>query len=297
LVRDRGRSMIKMTQTEFPGLEIWCLYGMSAFGYDYYEDVDPQTAMAEAGYGLWSSFFNGWVDGMVPTTSIVDGNEPSYYFTRTAQYTEQKRHVRDDLSIFLSSDAQSKYKSQVKMGHAVYVDAVMNTWTSPRFIGYYFTKDSDRIKLLHSNTLNALQSSESLVWVYSEVTKWWQAAPRKGIDNAVRRAKADYVAGKSPPRPWRALRVAETGVKEAKSIGGEFSSADGSVAYQPTGWGTELNNNACVTWGDRGSYSCTFPKGSTVTITPRIDGMTISPRYRTFQSLAADDWSVNWIVQ
>jgi hypothetical protein len=301
LVRKRGRSMMDMMQMEFPGIEIWCLYGLSALDDDYSPDLgNLQAALAEAGYGLWASFFNGWIDNMdTASTTIVEGNEPSYYFTRTAQFAEQKRHVRNDLAAFLSGDdAQSKYKASVKMGHAVYVDGVMNMHQSPRFIGYYFHTNWNRTRLLRSNTLNALQSSESLVWVYSEINKWWSAPSRRDIDTAIRRACSDYTAGKSPPKPWWGLRNAETGLKNARSIGGTFSSADGSMAYQPSHWGTTLNNNACATWGDKGQYSCTYPNGSTVTITPTVDDdHTVIPKSQTFPSLAADNWSVDWIVQ
>jgi hypothetical protein len=298
LVRKRGQSMMDVMQTEYPGIEIWCLYGLSALDYDYSPDGDLQAALAESGYGLWASFFNGWIDNMASSTTIVEGNEPSYYFTRTSHFVEQKRHVRNDLAAFLSGDdAQSKYKASVKMGHAVYVDGVMNMHKSPRFIGYYFRNNWNRTRLLRSNTLNALQSSESLVWVYSEINKWWSAPSRRDIDTAIRRAYLDYEAGKSPPKPWWGLRTAEMGWKNARSIGGTFSSADGSIAYQPSSWGTTLNNNACATWGDKGQYSCTYPNGSTITITPTVDDHTVIPKSQTFSSLAADNWSVDWIVQ
>jgi hypothetical protein len=300
LVRKRGQSMMDMMQSEFPGIEIWCLYGLSALDYDYSPNGNLQAALAESGYGLWAPFFNGWVDNMdTASTTIVEGNEPSYYYTRTSQFAEQKRHVRNDLAAFLSGDnAQSKYKASVKMGHAVYVDGVMNMHQSPRFIGYYFRNNWNRTRLLRSNTLNALQSSESLVWIYSEINKWWSAPSRRDIDTAIRRAYSDYEAGKSPPKPWWGLRTAETGLKNARSIGGTFTSADGTLAYQPSRWGTTLNNNACATWGDKGQYSCTYPNGSTITITPTVDDdRTVIPKSQTFTSLSADNWSVDWIVQ
>jgi hypothetical protein len=304
LVRRRGRRMMDMMQTEFPGLEIWCLYGLSALTGDYYagSDFDAQQALQDAGYGLWAPFYNGWIDTMAASTTIVDGNEPSYYFTRTNNFTDQKRLVRYSLDVFLANDTRTKYHNNVKMGHAVYVDAVMNTHNSPRFIGYYLndTKYASRTKLLHSNALNALQSTESVVWVYSEIFKWWRGKPvvPKRVDQALKKAKADYKSGNVlPPKPWNALRQAEWGIRNAKFIGGTFQSADGTEMFAPSTWGSNLNNNACTTWGDRGQYHCTYPLGSTVTITPKIEGRIVKPRSRTFVNVTVDNWSVNWVVE
>jgi hypothetical protein len=299
LVRQRGQSMMRMMQKEFPGIEVWGLYGLTANAYDYEEvtaGAAVSTVLSSSGYGLWPSFFNGWIDVADAKTRIIDGNEPAYYYSRTDQFKNAIPFIRDKLADLISQEARTKYKATVKVGQAVYVDAVMNLWGSPRFIGYYFKSDTERAALLYSNTLNALQTSQTLVWVYSERENWWRSPPRAITVNALKKAKAAAATTVKPPVPTTAQKTAEAGVKSAITIGGTFTDAQGK-GYAPSSWGSTLNAAACATWGDRGSYSCTFPKGMTVKVTPIVDGKTVGPLTRTLKTLSVSDWSVNWTVR
>jgi hypothetical protein len=299
LVRRRGADMMRVIQKEYPGIEIWCLYGLTALNYEN-ADVAAGTPIADvlqaSGSGLWASFFNGWIDVKAATTTIIEGNEPAYYYTRWIDFTKATSFIRKDLAKFMSPESRSKYSAGVKIGQAVYVDGVMSMHKSPRFIGYYFKNDTERAKLLHSNTLNALRNSESLVWVYAEEARWWNRPLTPVIDTAIRKAKADAARGASVLHPWAELVAAEKGLKEAVTIGGAFTSTNGK-GFVPSSWGSPLNNAACSTWGDRGSYSCTFPKGANIVITPKIAGKTIVPASRSYRGLAKTDWSVSWSVR
>jgi hypothetical protein len=300
IVRNRGRSMMESMQAEYPGLTIWCLYGLSAnlFDLESLEWIEggPQAVLKQSGYGLWVSFFNGWLDGKAQSTTLIDGNEPAYYFTRRRQFVDQKDRIRYDVSIFLDEDSRQSYPSKITVGHAVYVDAVMNTWRNPRFIGYYIP--ADRSKLLYSNVLNALNTSESLVWVYSEVRRYWDVpAPSRNIDQTLRRGKRDALVLKlPPPSPWPALIRAERAVANVVEIGGTFTDASGR-GYVPDRWGNETATAGCAHWGDRGEYSCAYPRGSRrVTIRPTIRGKKVIPAYRTFAKIDDSNWGVNWRV-
>jgi hypothetical protein len=68
------------------------------------------------------------------------------------------------------------------------------------------------------------------------------------------------------------------------------------VPFKPSRWGAQLNKKACVSWGDRGSYSCVFPDGSTVSITPIEERGTVTLKSQTFGLLTADNWTVDWTV-
>lgn len=299
LVRSRGKAFIEAIQQEFPGVEIWCLYGLTANSFDL-EEVNagrPMAAvLAGSGYGLWPSFFTGWIEGAKGATSIIDGNEPAYYYTRRFQFREAKKAIRDTYATFIQPGSRARYQSVIKIGHAVYVDGVANLHKSPRFIGYYFETQADRNRLLYSNTLNALRSSESLVWVYGENAKWWQSPPPPGIDAALRRAKKDAAAGVASPAPSAALKAAEAGLRNRITIGGAFTDANGQ-AFKPESFGSAVNNAACSTWGDKGQYGCDFPRGATVVITPTINGKTVTPPSRSYTNLGQTDWSTNWTVQ
>jgi hypothetical protein len=300
IVRERGAEMMTAVQEVYPGIEIWCLYGLSANLFDYeslaWIDGGPQTVLVQSGYGLWPAFFNGWLDTKDSTTTLVDGNEPAYYFTRKRQFEAQKSLLRYNVSIFLDPASRAEYADQIVIGHAVYVDAVMNMFGSPRFIGYYLGDKSNRSKLLYSNVLNALSTSESLVWVYSEINKWWAKPTGAVIDGSIRRGKAAAASGTSPPAPWTQLVRAERSLSNVKEIGGTFKDSSGR-GYVPSDWGSALNNVGCATWGDHGEYSCAFPPNSrNVTIRPRIPGKRVVPQFRRYAKIDASSWSVNWRV-
>jgi hypothetical protein len=287
-------------QDEYPGITVWCLYGLSANLFDMeslaWTEGGPQAVLEQSGYGLWVSFFSGWLDAKDPTTTLIDGNEPAYYFTRRGQFNRQKRRIRYGVAVFLDEALRASYPSQITIGHAVYVDAVMNTWKNPRFIGYYIP--TNRAKLLYSNTLNALNTSESLVWVYSEVKRWWDVpAPNAVIDRTLRQAKRDaLVLRLPPPAPWPDLLRAERALANVVEIGGAFTD-DSGKGYVPDRWGNATATAGCTTWGDRGEYSCAFPKGSRrVTIRPAIGGKRVIPAYRTFSIVDESNWGVNWRV-
>jgi hypothetical protein len=74
LVQKRGQDMIQAIQTEFPGLDLFCLYGLSVMA-SLLEN--PSAQFSEQGYGLWPAFFGGLMKAAAPTTRIIDGNKPS----------------------------------------------------------------------------------------------------------------------------------------------------------------------------------------------------------------------------
>jgi hypothetical protein len=299
LVRKRGADMMRILQQEFPGLQVWALFGLTANAYDHEEVAAGRTVadvLSTSGYGLWPHFYSGWFDARTGKTTIVDGNEPAYYYTKRKQFQDAKTFVSKTLAVLINKESRSRYQANVKLGHSVYVDGVMNLHGSPRFIGYYFKSDKERAQLLYSNTVNALQTSESIVWIYAEKAKWWQGPPRADIDKVLRNAKRDAAIRTTPLTVYASVNAAAKELSESVSIGGTFTTAEGK-GVAPTGFGSILNTAACGTWGDRGEYSCQFPEGSTVTITPKLDGKTFAPPSRTFGNLQKNNWGVNWTVQ
>jgi hypothetical protein len=296
LLQTRGAAMMDAAQKEYPGLDLWCLFGLSAHSYllaDPKSSTDPDGLLAADGYGLWSSFFGGMISHAAKSTRIIDGNEPSYYYTETAEFAKATATIRTDLQRFLKPELRAGYAQKITVGQAVYVDGVMNQHRSPRFIGYYFKSDRDRLELLARNTANALQSSESLVWVYSETNRWWDGVIRKDADKALRLAKAD-TAGTAAIPPSAALREAARGLSERITISGKIRTVKGK-GIKPESFGSPLNDMACSTWGDEGEFACQFAKGSDVVITPRTTGMTFEPQQREIKNVETSDYRVDWV--
>jgi hypothetical protein len=281
-VEQRGVDMMNAMQDEFPGLDVWCLYGLSAFN-------GSDQPLQENGYGLWASFFGGWLKTAAPTTRIIDGNEPSYYYTSPQDFSAGNANILEAAER-LPEDSRAAYLQKIKVGHAVYVDGIMNLTNSPRFIGHYFKSDSERSALLKQNISSALEASDTLVWVYAENVKWWESPPRQDIDTAIREAKLAVLTKADP-----AIERAAKKWRERISIGGKMTDSNGK-GLKPDGFEPELAAAACSTWGDRGEYACEFPKGSSGQFKPIFKGRKVTPSQLKFKNLSASNWGVNWRV-
>lgn len=298
LLQSRGAEMMEAMQQEFPGLDLWCLFGLSAHSYLLADPVtltDANALLINDGYGLWSAFFGGMVASAADDTRIIDGNEPSYYYTDAAGFAKAATTIKADLQRFLKPKLRKTYEQKILLGHAVYVDGVMNLHNSPRFIGYYFKSDKDRLELLARNTANALATSETLVWVYAEKNRWWDGVIRKDVDAALQRAK-NAVAKTAAIPASVALRAAEKQLKTRVTIGGKFQTSNGK-GVKPESFGSPFNDMACSTWGDEGDYACEFPKDSNVVITPRTTGAIFEPGQQHFKAVAKSTYGIDWVVK
>ncbi len=286
VVRKRGEEMLHILQTEVPALEVWSLSGLTA-------NVDSDLAnLAADGYGLWPSFFNGWSDAAEPWLKIIDGNETSYGYTKRQEFLDAQNHITQDLKALLAPESRVKYERTIQTGQAVYVDGVMGSAKSPRFIGYYLNSDKARLSLLKSNIQNALRSSQSLVWVYTEIPKWWEAEPNAAIDRAIREAKSDD----SIPVDQLETATAAKALSERISIGGHVRDKSGK-GIKVTRFEPALANVACSTWGDDGAYGCEFPKGTKITIEPILEGNILTPKRVVRTHQMKSDWEVDFTAQ
>jgi chitinase len=73
LVQRRAKEMMQVMQSEYPRLDVWCLYGLTAVTWLL---VDPQSltnrevALENEGYGLWLAFFGGWIKAAAKDTRV-----------------------------------------------------------------------------------------------------------------------------------------------------------------------------------------------------------------------------------
>jgi hypothetical protein len=299
LVKARGTAMMNMMEAQFRGIEVWCLYGLTANA-NTLAEINAGTPVSEAlaldGYGLWPAFFTGWIDARDSYTTIIDGNEPSYYYTKRSEFDASDGLVRNRLQAIIDPGSRKKYRETIKLGQAVYIDGVMASAKSPRFIGYYIKTDEQRRALLSANIINAIQTSQSLVWVYSELPKWWESAPDKELDDAIRTAKADALAGRSVAEDDAAIAAAAEALSHAISIGGKILDAKGNPV-KPDRFDPPLANVACSTWGDKGEYGCTFPRGADILIEPVVEGRKLNPPQIKRKADGKHDWSADFVVE
>jgi hypothetical protein len=294
LVQRRSESMMAALQEVDPGLDVWCLYGLSAVTWLLEEPeslTNREKVLQHEGYGLWPAFFGGLAKAAKGNTRVIEGNEPSYYYTRAEEFRAAENTIRDDLARFLRPELRETYRQKIQIGHAVYLDGIMNLHKSPRFIGYYLQSEADRLALLQSNTQKGLAASDTLVWVYAEKARWWDAPPDAALNLALRRAKSSDSSLSAV-----AIAAAADAWKNRVSVGGKILDRDG----KPVAFGTQNifgESTACSAFGDQGAYSCEFPRGSTQVVAPSIEGRKVVPADRTFENLQTSDWNVNWVVE
>jgi hypothetical protein len=299
LMNARGAAMMDMMEGEFPGLEIWCLFGLSANSAALEElraGADRTEVFSKDSYGLWPAFFSGWIEASNESTSIIDGNETAYYYTKRQDFDAARAYIQKDFQQVLEPPYREKYGRKINLGQAVYLDGIMASAKSPRFIGYYLKSDEERRAMLRAHVMNAMQTAQSLVWVYAELPKWWDEAPDKEIDDTLRAAKQDVLSGKPATGDLPQAAAAAKALGEAISIGGKILDQAGNPV-PIDGFEPALAKTACGTWGDHGEYGCTFPRGMDIVIEPVIKGRTITPPRAELKAPDKNDWGVNFVVK
>jgi hypothetical protein len=299
LLNARGAAMMDMMEGEFPGLEIWCLFGLSANNATLEElraGAGRTEVFSKDSYGLWPAFFSGWIEASDESTRIIDGNETAYYYTSRKDFDAAQAYIQKDFQKVLEPAFREKYGQKIQLGQAVYLDGIMASAKSPRFIGYYLKSDEERRAMLRAHVMNAMQTSQSLVWVYAELPKWWEATPDKAIDDTIRTAKQDVLAGKPAPGDLPEVAAAAKALSEAISIGGKIIDEAGNPV-PIDGFEPALAKAACGTWGDHGEYGCTFPRGMDIAIEPIIRGRSLTPPRVVLKAPDKNDWGVNFVVK
>jgi hypothetical protein len=299
LMNARGAAMMDMMESEFPGLEIWCLFGLSANNatLEKIRSGEPKSdVFSKDTYGLWPAFFSGWIAASDETTRIIDGNETAYYYTSRKHFDAARGYIQMDFQEVLEPQYREKYGRKIELGQAVYLDGIMASAKSPRFIGYYLKSDEERRAMLRAHVMNAMQTSQSLVWVYAELTKWWDEAPDKAIDETLRAAKQDVLSGKPAPADLPQVAAAAKALSEAISIGGKILDESGKP-MPIDGFEPALAKSACGTWGDHGEYGCTFPRGVDFVIEPVIAGRTLTPPRIERKAPDKAEWGANFMVR
>ena len=299
LLNARGAAMMDMMEGEFPGLQIWCLFGLSANNAAL-ERIQSGEARSEVfsqdSYGLWPAFLSGWIGAGDAATRVFDGNENAYYYTKRQDFEAARAYIQTDLPELLEPASREKYSRKIELAHAVYLDGIMASAKSPRFIGYYLKSDQARLAMLRAHVMNAMQTSQTLVWVYAELPKWWDESPDKNIDDTLRAAKLDSLAGKPAPGDLPEVAAAAKALSEAISTGGKILDANGNPV-PIDGFEPALAKAACGTWGDHGEYGCTFPRGMDIVIEPIIAGRTLTPPRIERKAPDKADWGADFVVK
>lgn len=173
MVRRRAVQIIDAIEAELPNPTFLTLF-WGQYGFrDLAMDTDPKLVKEVLGgeeYGLLHDFFLGLLEGADEGTKIVDGNEPSYYANSAEAFQEANEFTHEKMLNLVPAELHDKYRAQVSIGHAIYVDVHSNTRES-HYISTYLTREERALKMERIVYL-ALQHSDRYVWFYAQKPRY-----------------------------------------------------------------------------------------------------------------------------
>lgn len=197
--RARGREVMQAVAREYPGATIFSYRLLSDLLPLTGQGGDPRQVLSGNTYALMPAFVDGWLDAAPPTITIIEGNEDIGYRANSPEtFNRAYTRLRTEIPALLDPAHAGKYRSQVLIGHSLYLDAYANPPGSTWYIDPLGGTPTAR---LEANVAAALRAADSgYVWVYGERGRWWPpragASPYPlwteklaGCDAALRRAK------------------------------------------------------------------------------------------------------------
>jgi len=133
---------------------------------------DREQKLSEKHYGLYPAFINGMLDAAGPGVTLTDGNEGAYYYTSTLAFYSAYHGIRQRALSMVAPENTVKYKSQVQVANALYVDHLFNLRTT-KYLSAYMTPEQ-RARWFEHNVYYAMRTSDEFVWLYSERMNWWK---------------------------------------------------------------------------------------------------------------------------
>lgn len=174
-VRQCGAKFMRALQRELPNLKLLTFFQCSLFG-DIVDIPDPKERMERLSkhhYALLPAFLNGMLDAAEPTVTIIDGNEPAYYYTNPEQYLRAYHLMKQRALSLIAPENRGKYAFQVQAGFALYMDWCFGLWPPERRILGHFLSPEERARWFEHNVYYALNTTDEYVWCYSEKLDWW----------------------------------------------------------------------------------------------------------------------------
>ena len=201
MTRKRGVQVINAIEEYMPNTTFLTLFWGSSSSYikadkEAAKANDPKLyaeILSGEYYGLLHAFMTGILEGADPGTTLVDGNEHSYYNSNPIHYLAQAKIIRDYLER-IPPELQLKYAKQVDVGHAIFADHLCNTVSTHRTSTYM--TPAEHAKWTEHNVYWALKTSDHYVWFYTQAPQYLRhkgIAP--GMIPAINRARDKVAAG------------------------------------------------------------------------------------------------------
>jgi hypothetical protein len=171
--RLRGAQFMNAVQAEMPEPVVHTFFLFGVVAATQIDDLaEREKRLAQEHYGLYPAFINGMLDAMQPGTVLTDGNEGSYYYQSPLAYYQAYHSIRQRALTMVAPENGAKYRSQVQVAQALYVDYVFGKWPHPTPAEHL--TDEERARWFEHNVYYALTTSDRYVWLYSEKMNWWK---------------------------------------------------------------------------------------------------------------------------
>lgn len=196
-VQKRGAQFMQALQQEIPGVKILSLFQLSYLEIFLDERNLPERMrqMSTESYGLLAAFMNGMLDVVQANTTIVDGNENSYYYAGKQEFLDVHKLIKEKLLTFVDEKNREKYAKQVQVGHALYIDHLFALGKPQESRVSHYLTPQQRQQWLEHNTYYGLSTSDEYLWCYSEEMNWWKNNVPSGAAEAIRSAKQKIKMG------------------------------------------------------------------------------------------------------
>ena len=290
LAKERGAEFINILKTEYPGITLFSLK-MFSQRVHFLDNQPDDTQLRErikddTFHGLWYGFANGMLSALDEDIRLIDGNERAYYYLNAGDFDYGKDEIYGRVTdAFVDEANQPTFREQVEVAHAVYVDGVLSLFNSPRFIGYYFADDEQRRAFLEWHIYHGLQSSDEYYWLYVESVRWWEEeGVPEGFEEVVARAKEKALSGAELGFDTEFVEAAVQGYEARVRLNGSITPNVPGIEFEVEG----APATACGSYSNGGKYNCTFPAGTTATVTPVKEGITFDPPSRTYENVGPD---------
>jgi hypothetical protein len=224
-VRKRGAQFIRILQKEQPDTQILTLGLLSWMKHLWMSPINSselQNKLTNHVYGLWPSFINGMLDAAQPGSLIIDGNEWAYYYSRISHFEGTRKMIFKDALLLVDQINRRKYKEHVRMGQSVFLDLVLDVFSNDIKNPLYaktmphFLSQDDRLRLLEHNIYQSLRTTDRYTWVYNERGNWRKGFISKGVDMAIRKAKAKIK--KRQPLGFNIDSITKKALKTCQSV-------------------------------------------------------------------------------
>ena len=254
-VYERGISFGQAMTAEFPGVDVWTLYGYSHIVQQL--PVVPVADLSDINNGLYAAFFDGMLRGTNEDSILIDGGEGAYRYIQRSEFAAL-RDVIENVAPSYSLEP-ALYSQKVRTGFGLYLDqyryADSLPWDSENPQNNYMTPADLEYRLA-----NAVAESDGYVWIYSEIPSWWlDSADDYFGDGVVSRNDHGWVD------PAYRLAV-KNGIRANTHVVSEDFDADpGWNQYGQPAFGIDIgfgaSSNAGGSPGEAGGTFERFPEG------------------------------------